>query len=317
MGLLGFVLMMAVCSVWIRKSRFGPTQTGLNADKTVLYTSEFELYHNPISLCSIKVRLCLAELGIEYNSHCIDLIETGSYQNLTKSFAKINPAGTVPVLIHNGHPIYDSAHQIRYLYEYAAKTSPDKEDEQSRAAREKWLASSSLSDDPMQHLDKSAANAIPGLTFPLFAAMLQYVSWWRFFRGYFTHFDPPRPIFFSLLKILGPTKFNKIKPAADLYRQSDVEMNKHLDRLEETLKDSKHEWIDGHQFGIADVSWMSVFERLKQLSLTQSLLNVELRPYCYHYWERCQQRASYKAAVTDMGHPILHKATQDIAKLAP
>ena len=27
----------------------------------------------------------------------------------------VNPAGTVPVLIHNGHPIYESHEQIVYI----------------------------------------------------------------------------------------------------------------------------------------------------------------------------------------------------------
>ena len=47
----------------------------------------------------------LAEYGVPYDSIVIDLIETGRYQNISREFLKVNPAATVPVLLHNGHDI--------------------------------------------------------------------------------------------------------------------------------------------------------------------------------------------------------------------
>ena len=29
--------------------------------------------------------------------------------------SNVNPAGTVPVLVHNGHPVYESHEQILYI----------------------------------------------------------------------------------------------------------------------------------------------------------------------------------------------------------
>ncbi|MCH8149689.1 MAG: acyltransferase domain-containing protein, partial [Planctomycetes bacterium] len=51
---------------------------------------------------------------VAYHSHHIDLIETGTYENIRARMLSVNPAGTVPVLVHNGHPIYESHAQIRY-----------------------------------------------------------------------------------------------------------------------------------------------------------------------------------------------------------
>ena len=85
---------------------------GLHAEIDLPHTQEFELYQNAFSLCAKKARVCLAELGIDYKDHHIDLIETGSYEALTPEFLRVNPGGTVPVLVHNGHPIYESHEQI-------------------------------------------------------------------------------------------------------------------------------------------------------------------------------------------------------------
>ena len=76
---------------------------------------EWALFHNDFSLCSRKVRVCLAELKIEYHSSHIHLIETKDCENLSKSFLKINPNATVPVLLHNNYPIYESHKQIEYI----------------------------------------------------------------------------------------------------------------------------------------------------------------------------------------------------------
>jgi len=96
-----------------------PVPPGHKPDVTIPHEQELELYHNALSLCSMKSRVCLAELGIPYESHPIDLIETGAYENIRPHFLAVNPGGTVPVLVHDGHPVYESHLQIRYAPEHA------------------------------------------------------------------------------------------------------------------------------------------------------------------------------------------------------
>ena len=59
-------------------TRTAPTG-GLHPEIQLPHRQEWELYHNSFSLCSKKLRVCMAELGLAYESHPIDLIETGSY----------------------------------------------------------------------------------------------------------------------------------------------------------------------------------------------------------------------------------------------
>ena len=48
-------------------------------------------------------------------SHLVSLPSSGSYETKMPWFLRINPAGTVPVLIHDGHPVYESHEQIVYI----------------------------------------------------------------------------------------------------------------------------------------------------------------------------------------------------------
>jgi len=97
----------------------------------------------------MKVRLCLSELAIPYKNHHVDLIETGFYENVRRDFKRINPGCTVPVLVHNGHPVYESHEQIRYA---ASQTEADvktllPDDAQKRATMDRWIDLSSLTDN--------------------------------------------------------------------------------------------------------------------------------------------------------------------------
>ena len=92
--------------------------SGKQSFKVIETNNEWVLYHNEFSLCSRKVRICMSEADIHYKSKHVNIIETGNAENLSKYFKKINPKVTVPVLLHNGYPIYESHEQIKYLNEH-------------------------------------------------------------------------------------------------------------------------------------------------------------------------------------------------------
>ena len=79
-----------------RRRRTHPVPSGHQAALVFPHEQEWELYHNALSLCSMKTRVCLSELGILYADRPIDLIETGAYENLRPALLRVNPAGTVP-----------------------------------------------------------------------------------------------------------------------------------------------------------------------------------------------------------------------------
>jgi glutathione S-transferase len=290
---------------------------GLQSQIELPFEQEFELYHNALSLCSMKTRVCLAELQIPYKSHHIDLIETGCYENIRKPFLKINPAGTVPVLVHNGHPVYESHEQIRYAARHAPATSPGLIPESAELASEmeRWVDLSSLTDDPLTQGELSAGNAIPGQTLPLFATMIEKIPYRNIFVGFLFHFDKRRPLMFTLMKLRGLQALAKIPPFSKLLALSRKQMHTHLDALETQLRESGGPWILGTFFSLADVSWLVIFERLRQADCLPVFAAADQRPACAAYWEKLKARPSYRQAILEHDHPLIAHGTQRIRQV--
>jgi glutathione S-transferase len=72
-----------------------------------------ELYHNINSVCAQKVRVALAEKGLAYQEHLIDL-RGGQFD---PAYMKLNPNAVVPTLVHDGRPVIESSVILYYLDE--------------------------------------------------------------------------------------------------------------------------------------------------------------------------------------------------------
>ena len=304
------ILLLAGGAWWLWEKSHRRTYdvpAGLRPEIQVPYEEEFELYHNALSLCSMKTRICLAELGIQYKSHPIDLIETGSYETLRRKLLSVNPAGTVPVLIHEGHPVYESHEQIRYAAAHAPPGSPSltPEDPALREEMESWIDRSSITGDPMNQGDLSAGNAVAPLTVPLFAAMIDRIAFWKIVEGLLFHIDRRRPVIFLTLKALGLERLHKLAPAMKVIARSRQQIGFHLDALEKQLDESGGPWILGERFSLADVGWMAIFERFAQADWMEVFANEAQRPECANYWALLKQRPSYRAAILQHPHPMI------------
>jgi glutathione S-transferase len=71
-----------------------------------------ELWHATHSTCSQKVRICLAEKRLPWESHFVDLRR---FQHLEPEFLALNPAAMVPVLKDGGQVIRESLVINEYL----------------------------------------------------------------------------------------------------------------------------------------------------------------------------------------------------------
>jgi glutathione S-transferase len=269
--------------------------------------------YNDFSLCSKKIRMCLAELRIPYVSHPIDLIETGSYETLSRRFLAVNPASLVPVLVHRGHPIYESHDILLYAAAHAKSRDPlVPPDEATRAVMQRWIDKSSLvGDDPSAGVAESAGNCVPGLTLPLFAAMIRDIPTHRILEGLLFHRIKQRPILFLLLKACGLAGLARIAPLRRAVIASRRHMEQHLDDLDQQLRASGGPWITGARFTLADVSWAVIFERLREADWTAELLAPE-RGALLAYWERLRARPSYREAMDQHQHPLVRAGTDRI-----
>lgn len=307
---LSAILILGPFTLWVvesRKRKRHSVSPGYQRDLEFPHEEPFELYHNALSLCSMKTRVCLAELGIRYKSHHIDLIETGAYENIRPRLLDVNPGGTVPVLLHHGHPIYESHEQIRYAAQHAPAGAPSlvPDDAALRQEMEEWVDRSSITADPIRNTDRSAGNAVPGLTLPLFCTMIEKISYWRIAEGLLFHFDKMRPMMFMMFKLRGIKNLAGMAPAAKVIGRSRQAMDVHLDAFEARLERSGGPWILGEPFTLADVSWLVIFERLRQANSESVFLGGELRPHTSAYWERLKSRPSYAEAILSHSHPLI------------
>ena len=71
-----------------------------------------ELYHFWSSVCSVKVRMCLEEKGVEWQSRYVDLFR---FDQLRPEYLAINPDGVVPTLVHDGHAVHESSIINEYI----------------------------------------------------------------------------------------------------------------------------------------------------------------------------------------------------------
>src|SRR5216684_810759 len=72
-----------------------------------------ELYHNINSVCAQKVRIALAEKGLQAEEHLMTL----RGDQFDPSYVKLNPNAVVPTLLHDGQTIIESSIILYYLDE--------------------------------------------------------------------------------------------------------------------------------------------------------------------------------------------------------
>ena len=93
------------------------------------------LYHYEPTANSMKPLLCLAEKGLEYESHYVDL---HNFEQHSEAFVRVNPNGQVPVLIHDGAIINESTVINEYLEDVFPQVRLRPENPVARAHMRIW-----------------------------------------------------------------------------------------------------------------------------------------------------------------------------------
>ena len=94
---------------------FGGKHTCLKSSQEIRPLKSLEglhLWHAPMSSCSQRVRIALAETGRAYESHVINLEKD---EHATPEYQAIHPKGLVPALVDNGHLFIESIDIIRHI----------------------------------------------------------------------------------------------------------------------------------------------------------------------------------------------------------
>ena len=276
--------------------------SGLQNFKVFKSSYEWTLFHNDFSLCSRKVRVCLNEINIKHDLQHVHIIETSDSENLSKDFLKINPVGTVPVLLHKGFPIYESHEQIKYIESQGS----------NNLARsnivDSWIKRGSLVGEPDKDFEIYAGNCIAILTPPLFISMLKNIPLYKFFKYYLNHPSKFRSSKFIMFKLFGYSVFKKSSPLYKLASLAVKNLEIHLSDLDNHLNNNV--WIGGDQFSLADITWMVILHRLEEIQLFDKFSSNKKN--VNEYYNNLKKRKSFIECILNFNH---HSIKTGIDKL--
>ena len=94
------------------------------------------LYDGTTSVCAIKVRLALAEKGLEFKSRNVDLRKGEQFAD---GYLKLNPNAVVPTLVDNDEVILESSIIMQYLEDLAPEKPLLPKTPLNRAKMRLWL----------------------------------------------------------------------------------------------------------------------------------------------------------------------------------
>lgn len=94
------------------------------------------LYHWEPNANSGKPMLTLAEKGVAYESHYVDLLKQDQHR---PEYLKINPDGTIPTLVHDGRVLTESTPMMEYIDEAFPGPSLRPDDPRERWRMRWWM----------------------------------------------------------------------------------------------------------------------------------------------------------------------------------
>lgn len=228
-----------------------------------------ELFHNDRSTCSQKVRICLAELELDWVNRHVDL---GSGEHLAPDYLAINPNGVVPALVHDGRPVIESTVICEYLAEvFPRPVDLSPHDPVDRAAMRAWL----------RFIDEVPSMAVRVPTFNRIVHFYQKMS-----AEEFEAFAARMPLRKHFFLRMGQDGFDETETEAALDQLQGT-----IGRMERALEDGA--WIIGDQYTIADLCLAPLFVRMQDLGMADLWAG---RPNVTDWYGRITARPAFQKA---------------------
>ncbi|MGE0736839.1 MAG: glutathione S-transferase family protein [Alphaproteobacteria bacterium] len=238
-----------------------------------------ELYHDWISFCSIKVRLCLAEKNLPWESRYVELMKL---QHLEPAYLKLNPNALVPTLVHDGKIVLESTIINEYLDEVFPEVKLSPQDPVERATMRYWVK---FEDDVLH----------PAVRPATFNLMIRHaVS--KLPRDYLDKMlaHHPTPARAANYRAAGTQPFDRA--AVEGAR---AQMNGALAKLERRLTETK--WLAGSTYSLADVAAAPFIDRLEELAFFGLW---DDKPAVKDWIARLKARPAYKLAIPQTKHRL-------------
>ena len=235
-----------------------------------------ELYHSAHSTCSQKVRLCLAEKGIAWTGHHLNLRR---FDQLKNEFLALNPAGMVPVLVDNGFVLTESRVINEYLEEAYPQVRLAPADVRARARMRLWTK---FSDDV----------ATDAVKLPSFVKNIQPEL----------QRMAPEEVRAMVARIPDPKVRERwMRAVTEGISQADLQpaidrLAGMVERMDQALADGP--WLAGEEYSLADIDIAPFVHRLNRVDLFNL---VEARARVADWYARISSRPAFGNAIPPAG----------------
>lgn len=234
---------------------------------------QLDLYDHPMSPCAQKVRLVLAEKGVAYTSHPVDL---ASKANLAPDYLALNPKGLVPTLLVDGRPVPESTVIMELLDDLVDSPALRPQDPLQRADMRVWT----------KHVDEALHPAVGALQWP--ALMLPVLAEKSRDEALALLARVPDPVRRARQTQLYEQGWQAPVVAAAVKTYRDT-----LTHMEEVLQ--RQSWLAGETFSLADIALIPYLLTLRNFGWEGFYLP-EGRAV-EDWFGRCRARDSYGAAI--------------------
>ena len=236
-----------------------------------------ELYNFSQSTCSLKVRLCLEEKGMEW----VDKrLVSKDHDHLSDWYLKLNPNGVVPTLIHDGRPVFESAAIMQYIDDINPEPSMVPSDPYLRAQMRAWMTYVDLVPTP--------AGRYPSFQYGGLLIKFQTMSDEEFKEK--TLMRPMKSGFYKKMDRTKGFAGPELDEALNDSRRTAARMDWMFDRF-------GGPWLLGEQLTLADCAVAPLLDRLEDIGL--ELLWSEKYPRVDDWLKRMQARPAYKKVYYD------------------
>ena len=231
------------------------------------------LHHAWRSSASRRVRLCLAEKGLKFESVLIDLAKM---EHHTPEYLKLNPNGVIPLLVlPDGRSLFESGTICEFLDESFPEPSLRPADPYQRAEMRNWI----------RYADERIGNLI---IFNWKHSLAKTASQWS-----------DEELAERLKKV--PSKERQeawLRAARRPYTaEEEGEARRRLvlmlDRMEESL--GRHAWLVGDTYSLADIAVVPFVKRIDE-EIAPGEISAEKHPRVLAWWQRIQSRPAFTEA---------------------
>ena len=244
------------------------------------------LYHNDVSVCAQKVRMCLAEKEIPWHDNHLSLRDG---DHLAPDYLKLNPNGVVPTIVHDGHVIIESTVINEYLDTVFEGLPLRPANAVDRALMRIWT----------KQVDDTLHSAVGTLSFCI-------AFRWSYLERSKAENEE------HIQKIPSRERRERRRRTVELgVKAPDFEdalrrYDKLLTDMERALADRP--WLLGDDFSLADLNLTPYITRIEALALDPMF---ESRPCVQDWFARIKSRASYDEAFTKWLNPYYQKMMRE------